>query len=160
MSSALGIAVSGLNAASTRLDVAASNIANSETTGPLPTTATPLSTFNTPTTTNNANANTTTSTTNTPSAYIPLVFNQVDTTTGSGQPSGTSGTITQVNPSFVPSFDPNSPFANQEGLVAAPNVDPVQQIVQLAIAKYSFAANAKVAQTANDITKSLLDILS
>jgi len=164
MSSAISIAVSGMNGASTRLDVAASNIANEVTTGPIPTNGlSPLaiellnagSTNTASPSTVNANATGGT----TPGAYVPLAFNQVDQTAGSG-PSGTFGTVSPVSPSFVPSFDPSSPFANQNGLVAAPNVDPVNEIVQLAISRYSFAANAKVAQTDSEMTKSLLDIFS
>ena len=152
-----------MNAASARLDVAASNIANEVTTGPIPTSGlSPLAiefinagTTNTASpSTENANAGGKTT-----SAYVPLAFNQVDQTAGSG-PSGTFGTVSPVSPSFVPSFDPSSPFANQSGLVAAPNVDPVNEIVQLAIARYSFAANSKVAQTDSEMTKSLLDIFS
>lgn len=144
MSSVLSIATSGMQAASTRLDVAASNIANSQTTGPLPTTTTTAS---------GASASAF------PSAYAPLAVNQVDTSNGSG-PGGTLATVVPVSPSYVASPDPSSPFADQNGLVAAPNVDPVAMLVQTAIAKYTFSANAKVASAADQMTKSLLDILS
>jgi flagellar basal-body rod protein FlgC len=144
MSSVLSIATSGMQAASTRLDVAASNIANGQTTGPLPTsTARP------------GNA----STSGFPSAYVPLAVNQVDISNGSG-PSGTLATAVPVSPSFVPVSDPSAPFADQNGLVAAPNTDPVNMLVQVAIAKYTFSANANVAKAADQMTKSLLDILS
>ena len=143
MSSALSIAASGMLAASTRLDVAASNIANSETVGPLPST------------TNSSG----TAASAAPQAYGALAVNQVDATSGSG-PSGTLANVVPVSPSFVASADPGSPFADQNGLVAAPNVDPVAMIVQAAIAKYSFAANANVAKSADQMSKSLLDILS
>src|SRR5579871_6308855 len=133
--STLSIATSGLTAASLRLDVTASNIANASTTGPLPADGS-----------------------NAPSgAYVPLQVNQVDQTNGS-TPGGTVATVSQVSPSFVPQFDPGSPFANQDGLVAAPNVDLASQFVQLLTAKYSFAANAKVIQAYDNTTKSLLDI--
>jgi flagellar basal-body rod protein FlgC len=66
--------------------------------------------------------------------------------------------VSTVSPSFVPQYDPNSPFANQDGLIAAPNVDLASQFVQLLTAKYSFAANAKVIQAYDNTTKSLLDI--
>src|SRR4029077_16589745 len=61
-------------------------------------------------------------------------------------------------PSFVAQFDPSAPFANQDGLVAAPNIDLASQFVQLLTAKYDFAANAKVIQAYDATTKSLLDI--
>jgi flagellar basal-body rod protein FlgC len=144
MFSVLSIATSGMQAASTRLDVAASNIANSQTTGPLPTT------------TGNSGS---TSTSGFPSAYVPLAVNQVETSNGSG-PSGTLATVVPVSPSFVPVSDPSAPFADQNGMVAAPNVDPANMLIQAAIAQYSFSANAKVATAADQMTKSLLDILS
>jgi flagellar basal-body rod protein FlgC len=75
-------------------------------------------------------------------------------------PSGTLATAVPVSPSFVPVSDPRAPFADQSGLVAAPNTDPVNMLVQAAIAKYTFSANANVAKAADQMTKSLLDILS
>ncbi|HET7885402.1 MAG TPA: flagellar basal body protein [Bradyrhizobium sp.] len=143
--STLSIATSGLNAASLRLTVAASNIANASTTGPLPAAggsgasagAGGLSGF--------------------PAVYVPLQVDQVDQTSGS-TPGGVAATVSTVSPGFVPQYDPNAPFANQDGLVAAPNVDLASQFVQLLVAKYSFAANAKVVQAYSDTTKSLLDI--
>ena len=138
--SVLSIATSGLSAASLRLNVAASNIANAQSTGPLP-----------------AAAGGPARSSNFPAAYVPLQVNQVDQTNGS-TPGGTLANVSTVSPGFVAQFDPNAPFANQDGLVAAPNVDLASQFVQLLIAKYDFAANAKVIQAYSNTTKSLLDI--
>ena len=146
--STLSIATSGLSAASLRLEVAASNIANVRDTGPLPATGgsgTPGGTGS------SSNAS------NFPAAYVPLQVNQVDQTNGS-LPGGTRATVSTVSPSFVAQSDPNAPFANQDGLVAAPNVDLAGQFIQLLTAKYDYAANAKVIQTYANTTKSLLDI--
>ena len=145
--STLSIATSGLSAASLRLEVTASNIANALTTGPLPATSGSGATGGTGNSNNNSNF----------SAYVPLQVNQVDQTNGS-TPGGTAAVVSTVSPSFVPQYDPGSPFANQDGLVAAPNVDLASQFVQLLTAKYSFAANAKVIQAYNNTTQSLLDI--
>jgi flagellar basal-body rod protein FlgC len=146
--STLSIATSGLSAASLRLDVAASNIANALTTGPLPATGGSGTSGGT----GNSNNNT-----NFPAAYVPLQVNQIDQSSGS-TPGGTIATVSAVSPSFVAQFDPSAPFANQDGLVAAPNVDLASQFVQLLTAKYEFAANAKVIRAYSDTTKSLLDI--
>ena len=148
--STLSIATSGLSAASLRLNVAASNIANVLTTGPLPA-------ANGSGTSGGGAANGSSNNSNFPAAYVPLQVNQVDQSNGS-TPGGTLATVSTVSPSFVPQFDPSSPFANQDGLVAAPNVDLTSQFVQLITAKYTFAANAKVIQAYSDTTKSLLDI--
>jgi flagellar basal-body rod protein FlgC len=145
--STLSIATSGLSAASLRLDVAASNIANALTTGPLPASGGSNASAGTVNSSNNSNF----------SAYVPLQVNQVDQTSGSTA-GGTTAVVSTVSPSFVPQYDPNSPFANREGLVAAPNVDLASQFIQLLTAKYDFAANAKVIQAYDNTTKSLLDI--
>ena len=147
--STLSIATSGLAAASLRLNVTASNIANALDAGPLPATGgSGRSASGAGSTSNNSNF---------PAAYVPLQVNQVDQTHGS-TPGGTIATVSAVSPSFVTQFDPSAPFANQDGLVAAPNVDLASQFIQLLTAKYEFAANAKVIKAYDDTTKSLLDI--
>jgi flagellar basal-body rod protein FlgC len=147
MASSLSIPLSGMTAAATRLDVAASNIANELTAGPLPAAGTTTTGGNT------AGASTAFS------AYQALTVNQVDTSTGSG-PAGTRANVSTVSPGVVTAYDPTAPFANQNGLVAMPNVDPVNEVVQLAIAKYTFTANVDVAKTTTQMQKSLLDIKS
>jgi flagellar basal-body rod protein FlgC len=144
----LSIATSGLSAASLRLSVAASNIANVDTTGPLP-----------------ASGGSGTSTgagsprigPTFPAAYVPLQVDQVTQSSGS-TPGGTIATVSTVSPSFAAQSDPTAPFANQDGLVAAPNVDLASEFVQLTMAKYSFIANAKVIQAYAETEKTLLDI--
>ena len=141
--STLSIATSGLSAASLRLDVAANNIANALTTGPLPAT----SGSGTPAGGSSSNNS------NLPAVYVPLQVNQAAQSSG-----GTVATVSAVSPGFVAQSDPGAWFANQDGLVAAPNVDLASQFVQLLTAKYAFAANAKVVQSYADTTRSLLDI--
>jgi flagellar basal-body rod protein FlgC len=130
MSTVLAIAVSGMAAASRRLEVSASNVANSSTTGPLP------------------DANTS----GFPPAYTPLRIDQVDVG------GGTSATVTPVSPSYVPTYDPSAPYADKNGMVAAPNVDFVNEFVQQITARYAFAANAKVIQADSRMLSTLLDI--
>ena len=142
--SILSIATSGLSAASLRVNVAASNIANVRTTGPLPASGESSS---------SAGAASSTY----PAAYVPLRVDQVDQSSGS-TPGGTIATVSTVSPSYTAQSDPSAPFANQDGLVAAPNVDLASEFVQLAAAKYSFIANAKVMQAYSETTESLLDI--
>jgi flagellar basal-body rod protein FlgC len=88
---------------------------------------------------------------------VPLQVNQVDQTSGS-TPGGTAARVSTVSPSYAAQYDPSAPYANQDGLVAAPNVDLTDQFVQLATAKYSFIANAKVIQAYQETTDALLDI--
>jgi len=129
--SALSISASGLAAAGLRLQVSASNVANVSDTGRLP----------------NANAS---STAGFPSA------SRVDQVAVSG--GGTTATVTPASPSFVTRFDPGAPAADKNGLVAAPNVDLANEIVQQITASQAFAANAKAIQAGSNTIRSLLDI--
>src|ERR1700739_2396722 len=120
MSSTWTIARSGMNAAARRLDVSASNVANVMSTGALP----------------NADG---TVPAGAPPAYAALELVQ-DARAGGG----TQRTVTPATPSTTAVFDPQAPFANQNGLVAAPNVDLSRELVGQMIASYRFRANAKV----------------
>ena len=132
MSIALSIAASGMAAAALRLNVSASNVANALSFGPLPTAKNAIG-F--------------------PPAYIPLRLDQTETAGG-----GTSGTVRPVLPSYVPVYDPTAPFADNRGMVAAPNVDLGSELVEQLLARYVFAANAKVASADAQMMNSLLDI--
>jgi flagellar basal-body rod protein FlgC len=134
MSSISAIALSGLNAASRRLQVSASNVANAQSTGAVP----------------NANG---TVPAGAPQAYAPLQVVQSASAGG-----GVQTSVTTVTPSTTTVFDPQASFANQDGLVAAPNVDLAQEFVGQLLASYSFAANVAVLKTNDQNTKSLLDI--
>jgi len=127
------IAISGLTVATLRLDVAASNIANALSDGPLPDSP---------------------NTGNFPAAYTPLRVNQTDVVAG-----GTSATMSAVSPATVAVFDPTAPFADSNGMVASPNVDFANEFVQVLLARYSFAANAQVIRTDAQMSAVLFDII-
>jgi flagellar basal-body rod protein FlgC len=126
------IAVSGLNAASLRLQVAAGNIANALSAGPLPGTPNPE---------------------NFPSAYAPQRVDQMESPGG-----GTSATAAEVSPAYIETYDPAAPFANDRGMVASPNVDLANELVQTLIARLSYAANAKVIRADAQMSAALFDI--
>lgn len=130
MSIASAIAVSGLKVANLRLQVAASNIANSLSIGPLP---------------DAANAE------DFPAAYSALRVNQTDAAGG-----GTSATVATITPATV--YEPTAPFADDNGMVAGPNVDLANELVQLLVARYTFAANAQVIRADAQMSASLLNI--
>jgi flagellar basal-body rod protein FlgC len=127
----LNIAVSGLNAASQRLDAAASNIANASDTAPL-----------------------------TPQPGQPQPYQPVDTVQSAAPGGGTIATYRPVTPPSQSVYDPNSPFADSNGLVASPNVDLAQQLVQSQIASISYQANAKVIEVDQSINKATLNIFA
>jgi flagellar basal-body rod protein FlgC len=135
MSNISTIALSGMNAATRRLGVSASNVANAMSTGAL----------------SNADGMVPPGD---PTAYEPLEV--VQTASAGG---GTQTTVTTTTPSTTTAYDPQAPFANQNGLVAAPNVDLSQEMVNQMIASYSFAANATVMTTDDRMTRTLLNIM-
>ena len=63
-----------------------------------------------------------------------------------------------VSPSYGPAYAPSAPYADQNGMVAAPNVDFTNEAMQQIAARYAFTANAKVMQVAAQMTGTLLDI--
>ena len=134
MSSVLSIAISGMQAATTRLEVSARNVANARSAGALP----------------DAQGN---YSADAPRAYIPQRVDQVDLSGG-----GTQAVVSNVTPSYVPAYDPGAPYANADGQVAAPNVDLTEEAIQQLVARYTFAANARVVTAYDQMAKSLLDI--
>ena len=132
MSIASTIAVSGLSVASLRLQVAASNIANASSDGPLPDTPKPE---------------------NFPLAYSALRVNQVDNFGG-----GTSATVTNVLPPTSATYDPTAPYADGRGMVASPNVDLANELVQVLLARFSYAANAQVIRVDPQMSGALVNI--
>jgi flagellar basal-body rod protein FlgC len=132
MSTTSSIALSGLNAAALRLQVSASNVANVSSDGPLP---------------GSANA------AGSPAAYAALRVDQTATAGG-----GTGATVQAVSPSTVPKFEPTASFADSNGLVASPNVDLTNEIVQQALARYVFTASAAVVRTDTEMAAKLFNV--
>lgn len=133
MSSILPIALSGILAATQRLDVAASNIANVNSDGPLPSADPAIQAQY-------------------PPAYQAEQVNQVAMADGS-----TRATVTNLQPATVTAYDPTAPYADPSGLVAAPNVNFANEAAQLVAARYDFAMNVQVMRVASQMFTSLLD---
>jgi flagellar basal-body rod protein FlgC len=131
MSDAISNAVSGLNAASLRLEAAASNVANSQDTAPL-----------------------------TPEAGLPLPYQPVDVVQNAAPGGGTQAHLVPVTPPDQAVFDPGSPFADANGRVAAPNVDTAQQLVNVDVAHVNYDANLKVIETARKMQGYLLNVFA
>jgi flagellar basal-body rod protein FlgC len=131
MVDAISIASSGLMALDQGLSATASNIANAGTTGALPTTQNPASTV-----------------------YKPLTVNYTSQADG--------GVSAQVSASqnYSAAYDPSSAYANAQGLVAAPNVDFAQQIVNLIETKISYKADVDVIKTQDEMTDELLNTVA
>jgi len=136
MSNVASIALSGMAAATRRLEVSARNIANAYSAGPLPS-ADPAVVQNYP------------------AAYAPLRVDQVETAGG-----GTRAVVSPDSPSYLATYDPNAPYADRNGMVAMPNVDFASEAIDLLVARYSFAANVQVVRSEAQLMKSLLDVLA
>lgn len=134
MLGAISIALSGLNASAKKVAAAASNIANMGTTGAL----------------DEKNGSL---------PYTPQTTTQTPVTDQNGNSLGLTSTLTDKNPAFVPSYDPDSPFADENGIIGSPNVDLAEEIVNLKTAEISYKANLKTIQTAQDMSDELLNIL-
>jgi flagellar basal-body rod protein FlgC len=133
MSNVSAIALSGMNAATRRLEVSANNVANVRSNGRLTSTSG-------------------TSSTSGPTAYTPMQVEQVALAGG-----GTKTSLSAVSPATVAVVDPSAPYADQSGLVAAPNVDLAGEMINQMLASYDFAANLRVLKADDQMKKALLD---
>jgi len=122
------ISLSGLSAATRRVQASASNIANMRSNGALA-----IADGHAP--------------------YTPLEVRQAPMASG-----GVAASLAPSSRAAVLSYDPQAHFANADGYVASPNVDLVDDMLQLATTRYSFAANLAVIHTANDMTNAVLDV--
>jgi len=134
MINAIQIALSGLTAATKKTEAAASNIANLTTTGSL---------------TDPENA-----------PYNAVTTVQKATSDQNGNGTGVQSKIIPANKPFVPTYEPGSPFADENGMVGAPNVDLAEEAVGLNIAKIAYKANLKIIEAASEMSESLINMFS
>lgn len=121
MINAIHIALSGLQAASRRVEASASNIANMQTPD-----------------------------------YNPLTTTQTAQADEAGQGAGVSARNIPKSNGFTPSYDPDSPFANQQGLVNTPAVDLAAEAVNMSMAETAYKASVAVIKTTEDMTDEML----
>ncbi|WP_448205020.1 flagellar basal body rod protein FlgC [Azospirillum sp. sgz302134] len=137
MSGSLSIAASGMMAQTRRIEASASNTANALTKGALPDSA------------GNVPAGK-------PGAYQPLDVVQTEQRAGA-EGAGTRAVFKPITPAYLPEYEPDASFANDQGMVAAPNVDPARERVNQIAASRAYQANLSVVRTQDDMLKSLLD---
>lgn len=122
--------LSGLNAASVRLSNSANNVANQLTVGAID-----------------------------PQKGGTAAFVPKNVTQSAIEPSGgVQAGLTVRDPATVPLYDPENPSADADGLVAAPNVDSAEEVVQQKMASYNFKGNLKVLETYNEMLGQIVDI--
>lgn len=128
MISAISTALSGLVAASKKVETGASNIANLGSGGAL----------------------------DPADGRAPYSTRQtVQRTDGNG---GVIADIVTRDPGFVPAYDPNSPFANEDGLIGVPNTDLAEEAVNLKLAETAYRANLATIKTVQETDKALFEI--
>lgn len=124
-------ALSGLAAATRRLEVSANNIANANSNGAIPASDAAEQR----------------------DAYQPVRVEQ-----SSGPDGGVTTSDRYVRPSYIPVFDTGSPLANSDGQVAAPNVDSASERMEQLSAEQSIKANLKSIESISDLVKRLYDL--
>ena len=81
---------------------------------------------------------------------------------GEGASAGTGVKLAEVLKDNAPPhevFDPSNPYADQNGVVKEPNVNPVYEMVDMMQASRSYQANLAVVQTAHTDESKTLDLL-
>jgi flagellar basal-body rod protein FlgC len=126
--SSFNIAISGLNAASTRISVSASNLANKD------------SNFK------KIDGQTV------KSPYDALQAQNISLQTG-----GVQSIVKAANPSTKTIYNPTDAAADPDtGLVQTPNVDVEKELVNMQIARYDYRANLAVVKTQQKLEDELL----
>jgi flagellar basal-body rod protein FlgC len=91
----------------------------------------------------------------------PRVYQAVTTVqTPAGNGGGVIASQQPVLPSYIQEYDPDAPYANAQGLVAAPNVDLAVEAVNQIVARHALKANIATIKTADEMEKSLLDVFA
>lgn len=84
--------------------------------------------------------------------FVPLQAQQVS------DPHGGTRVVTRpVDPPSVPSFEPNNPAADANGLVPRPNVALERELVDMLVAQRAFESSLKALSTADAMLGTLLD---
>ncbi|MEZ5656580.1 MAG: flagellar basal body rod C-terminal domain-containing protein [Sphingobium sp.] len=131
-------ALSGLQASMARLNASAVNIANAQSRGAL----TSQQTQTQPTSAPSAS----------PQAYKPVRVEQSSLPDG-----GVFVVIGQRSPATIPTYEPASPYADMAGMVARPNVDLTDELVEQISAKLSYGANLSVIRTVNQMESRIFE---
>lgn len=134
MNQVFDIAASGLQAAAKRVDVSARNVVNVRSVG-------------TPEGASGVTASV--------AAYRPVKVRQTSLAGG-----GVEVDTVPVNPPSTLGYEPSNPVADERGMVAVPNVDLAAEMVEQSLATVAYKASAKLLKTADEMTKTLLDITS
>jgi flagellar basal-body rod protein FlgC len=136
LGSSLTSALSGALAQTQRLSSSASNVANARSTGAIPGSDGTVPAGKT-------------------AAYAPAATDTVATSGG-----GTRAISRPVTPAYIPEYQPDSPQADENGLIAAPNVDPVTETTTQISALSAYKANLAVIRTQDDMEREAINTVA
>jgi flagellar basal-body rod protein FlgC len=148
ISSPTDIALSGLKAAETQLNVAAENIANGGTVGAPPPASPPFG----------GSGVAAPALTGLQPSTVPNQVFQALQAVETPAPGGGVNVSVSRSPAFALAFQPDNPNADAQGLVATPNIDLATQAVNLLEARNNFEANLQVLKTSDQLEKRVLDL--
>ena len=89
----------------------------------------------------------------------PKPYEAQQTVTTSVAGGGVSAASVSRQPGFVPSYEPDSPFADESSMVGAPNVNLEEEMINLKVAEQAYKANAQTIRVAKDMSEELLNAL-
>lgn len=138
MFGAINTSLSGLDAAAKRVEASASNVANARNT---------IRTDDARTESGGAGRERAS-----PSVYEPVRVYQSADAGG-----GTRAEFVSVEPPHVKAYDPGNRLADDDGMVARPNVDYAGEFVNMNQAEHAYKANLKVIATENAMIGALLN---
>jgi flagellar basal-body rod protein FlgC len=138
MKSSLSIALSGLVAAGKQLAASASNTANSRTDGPIPGKSFALPADG-------------------PQVYEPVTVVQQSLSSGA-QPAGVAAAYQRITPGYVRDYNPSAPYADADGMVAAPNVDAASEALTQIQALDTYRANLRVLGSGDRLEREAIDL--
>jgi flagellar basal-body rod protein FlgC len=132
-STALSVAASGMRVQSDRMKVISENIANADSTSPIPG-ADPYR------------------------RKVPTVTSKFDRELDASMVE--SGKTVVDKSEFRSQYDPGNPNADKQGYVKLPNVDPLIEIMDMREAQRSFEADLTVMDTTKQMLAKTVDLLS
>jgi len=130
----MSVAVSGMTAATRRVDASASNVANVRTLGAVPGSSAAAST-------------------SAPKVHDALAVSQSAVSGG-----GVVSSIGTAVPSWIQEYAPGESFADENGVVAAPNVDLATETVNQITASRAYQAGVRTIETADDMTREAINM--
>ncbi|HUZ11447.1 MAG TPA: hypothetical protein VMU93_01175 [Caulobacteraceae bacterium] len=71
---------------------------------------------------------------------------------------GVAATLVATKPASFLAYDPASPLASAQGLVAMPQIDPIAEVARQLVAGRAFAAALEALEVAGRNEKTLLDL--